>query len=463
MALIKSISGIRGTIGGKTGAGLSGIDIVKFASAYGEFIRRGHPRSNVIVVGRDARLSGPMVEMLVVGALTSMGFDVVNIGLATTPTTEIAVTMEKAAGGIIITASHNPAQWNALKLLNSDGEFLNDCEGKKVLEIADKEDITFADIDHIGRVFTNNTYNRRHIEAVMELPLVDCDAIKRAGFRVAVDAVNSVGGVVIPELLRRLGVKEVIELNCEPNGRFAHTPEPIPENLTQISDLMKSGCADVGFVVDPDVDRLAIVMENGEMFVEEYTLVAVADYVLSHTPGNTVSNLSSSRALRDVTHKHGCDYKASAVGEVNVVKAMKDIGAVIGGEGNGGVIYPELHYGRDALVGVALFLTLLAKSGKKVTELKKTYPQYAISKNKIELTPEIDVDAILEAMKEKYKNENVTDIDGVKIDFEDCWVHLRKSNTEPIIRIYAEASTTEAAERLGEDIKKIVAEVAGIK
>ncbi len=463
MALIKSISGIRGTIGGKTGAGLSGIDIVKFTSAYAEFIRRGNPKSNIIVVGRDSRISGPMVEMLVVGALVSMGFDVVNIGQATTPTTEIAVTGENAAGGIIITASHNPAQWNALKLLNADGEFLKDSEGKKVLEIAENDDITFADIDHIGRVYTNNTYNRRHIESVTNLPLVDCEAIRRANFRVVVDAVNSVGGIIIPQLLRSLGVKEVIELNCEANGKFAHTPEPIPENLTEISDMMKSGCADVGFVVDPDVDRLAIVMENGEMFVEEYTLVAVADYVLSQTPGNTVSNLSSSRALRDITQKHGCEYMASAVGEVNVVEAMKSTDAIIGGEGNGGVIYPEFHYGRDALVGIALFLTLLAKSGKTVSELKKTYPQYAISKNKIELTPEINVDAILEAMKEKYHNENVTDIDGVKIDFEDCWVHLRKSNTEPIIRIYAEASTKHAADILGEEIKKIVAEVAGIK
>lgn len=458
MSLIKSISGIRGTIGGPAGDGLSGLDIVCFTSAYAQFIRRSLPaeKKGVIVVGRDARLSGRMVEKLVVGSLMSMGFDVVNIGMATTPTTELAVTGEKADGGIIITASHNPTQWNALKLLNANGEFLNDAEGKEVLRIAEEKDYTYADVYSLGEEMHNDTWLARHIEMVKALKLVDCEAIAKADFSVAVDAVNSIGGKAIPQLLRALGVKNVIELNCEPNGKFAHTPEPIPENLTQIADLMKEGRADVGFVVDPDVDRLAIVMENGEMFVEEYTLVAVADYILQHTPGSTVSNLSSSRALRDVTRKHGCEYSAAAVGEVNVVTKMKETGAVIGGEGNGGVIYPELHYGRDALVGVAIFLTLMAKSGKKVTELKAGYPQYEISKNKIELTPEINVDAILEAVKELYKDEQVTDIDGVKIDFDDCWVHLRKSNTEPIIRIYSEASTAEEADALAEKIKQVM-------
>ena len=459
MSLIKSISGIRGTIGGRSGEGLGGVDIVRFTAAYCEFIKRGNPSARKIVMGRDARLSGPMVASLVSGTVMAMGLDLVDIGLATTPTTELAVVGEKADGGIIITASHNPRQWNALKLLNADGEFLSDAEGKKVIAIAEAEDFVFAEVDSLGHEMRNDTWGARHIDMVKALPLVDCKAIADAGFTVAVDAVNSVGGIVIPALLRELGVRNVIELNCEANGRFAHTPEPIPENLTQIADLMKEGRADVGFVVDPDVDRLAIVMENGEMFVEEYTLVAVADYVLSHTPGNTVSNLSSSRALRDVTLRHGCSYEAAAVGEVNVVKKMKDTGAVIGGEGNGGVIYPELHYGRDALVGVALFLTLLAKSGKKVSELKKEYPAYAIAKNKIQLTPEIDVDLILEKMKEKYASERVTDIDGVKIDFPDCWVHLRKSNTEPIIRIYSEALTMEQAVALGEDIKKIISQL----
>jgi len=462
MTLIKSISGIRGTIGGTPGEGLSPLDIVKFTAAYAEFIRRTNRgvKSNVIVVGRDARLSGTMVSGIVISTLCAMGYDVVNIGLASTPTTEIAVVKEKAAGGIILTASHNPTQWNALKLLNSNGEFLNDAEGKEVLRIAEAEDYEFVPVDELGHEYVNDTYNRKHIDSVLALDLVDCEAIAKAGFTVAVDAVNSVGGVVIPQLLRALGVKNIIELNCEPNGKFAHTPEPIPENLTQISELMRSGRADVGFVVDPDVDRLAIVMENGEMFVEEYTLVAVADYVLSHTPGATVSNLSSSRALRDVTERHGCSYTASAVGEVNVTTEMKRTGAVIGGEGNGGVIYPASHYGRDALVGVALFLTLLAKSGKKVSELKATYPAYAIAKNKIQLTPGIDVDAILKAVKELYANEKVTDIDGVKIDFADSWVHLRKSNTEPIIRIYSEAPTMEQANELADKIRQVVASMA---
>ncbi len=460
MSLIKSISGIRGTIGGVPGDGLSPLDIVKFTAAYATFISANTSRTNrTIVVGRDARLSGKMVNDMVVGTLTAMGFDVVNIGLASTPTTEIAVVAEKACGGIILTASHNPKQWNALKLLNENGEFLNDAQGKEVLRIAEEEAYSFADVDSLGHEYCNNTYNLRHIEQVLALKLVDVEAIRKADFTVAVDAVNSVGGIVIPQLLRALGVRNIIELNCESTGKFAHTPEPIPQNLTQISSLMADGRADVGFVVDPDVDRLAIVMENGEMFVEEYTLVSIADYVLSHTPGSTVSNLSSSRALRDVTRKHGCEYNAAAVGEVNVTTKMKETGAIIGGEGNGGVIYPEAHYGRDALVGVALFLTLLAKSGKKVSELKKTYPAYEIAKNKMELTPEIDVDAILAAVKEKFAGEQITDIDGVKIDFEDSWVHLRKSNTEPIIRIYSEAATMAEADALAQKIKDVIAEM----
>lgn len=462
MSLIKSISGIRGTIGGHVGEGLSPVDVVKFTAAYAAFIRKTSTvGTNLIVVGRDARLSGPVVDALVVATLRSMGFDVVNIGLASTPTTEIAVTGNHACGGIILTASHNPKQWNALKLLNSDGEFLNDAQGKEVLRIAETEEFEFVGVDNLGALYHDDTWTMRHIDSVLKLKLVDREAIAKAGFTVAVDAVNSVGGIAIPALLKALGVKNVIELNCEANGKFAHTPEPIPQNLTQISDLMRESKADVGFVVDPDVDRLAIVMENGEMFVEEYTLVAVADYILRHTPGSTVSNLSSSRALRDVTRAHGCEYNAAAVGEVNVVTKMKETGAIIGGEGNGGVIYPEAHYGRDALVGVALFLSLLAHSGKKVSELKKEYPAYAIAKNKIELTPDIDVDAILAAVKEHFSNETVTDIDGVKIDFEDSWVHLRKSNTEPIIRIYSEAHTMEEADRLAEEIKGIINTIKG--
>lgn len=462
MSLIKSISGIRGTIGGRPSEGLSPIDIVKFTSAYAACIKhwRGADATGRIVVGRDARISGPMVEQLVVATLQGMGCDVINIGMASTPTTEIAVTGEKADGGIIITASHNPKQWNALKLLNASGEFLDAKQGAEVLALADSGEIDFAEVDNLGTVYTNNTYNLRHIEQVLALKLVDAEAIRKADFTVAIDAVNSVGGVVIPQLLRALGVKNIIELNCTPTGHFAHNPEPIPENLTEIAEVMKTGKADVGFVVDPDVDRLAIVMENGEMFVEEYTLVAVADYVLSHTPGSTVSNLSSSRALRDVTRSHGQEYSASAVGEVNVTTLMKKTGAVIGGEGNGGVIYPAAHYGRDALVGVALFLSLLARSGKSVSQLKAGYPPYAIAKDKITLTPEIDVDAILEKVKEKYAGENITDIDGVKIDFADSWVHLRKSNTEPIIRIYSEASTMEQARALGQSIKEILASLA---
>lgn len=462
MSLIKSISGIRGTIGGQSGDGLSPLDIVKFTAAYASLIRStSTKKSNKIVVGRDARISGEMVNSLVVGTLMSMGFDVVNLGLATTPTTEIAVVGENACGGIILTASHNPKQWNALKLLNENGEFLNAAEGEQVLQIAADESVTFADVDSLGRLINNESYNRKHIESVLALPLVDVEAIRSAGFRVAIDCVNSVGGVIIPMLLEALGVKSVEKLYCEPNGQFPHNPEPLPEHLTDISALIKKGGVDVGFVVDPDVDRLAVISENGEMFGEEYTLVAVADYVLSHTPGNTVSNLSSSRALRDVTRSYGQTYCAAAVGEVNVVAKMKETAAVIGGEGNGGVIYPESHYGRDALVGIALFLTHLAKSGRKVSELRAGYPSYFMAKQKIELTPSIDVDAILIKVKSKYAQYDVTDIDGVKIDFPDCWVHLRKSNTEPIIRIYSEAPTMKEAEALAATIQQVIREMAG--
>lgn len=461
MSLIKSISGIRGTIGGPVGDGLSGVDIVKFTAAYAAFIRKqsGEGRKP-IVVGRDGRLSGAMVEKLVVGTLMSMGFDVINIGMASTPTTELAVVGEHAAGGIIITASHNPVQWNALKLLNANGEFLLDKEGKEVIRIAEADEYEFADVMDLGHEYKVETWDRNHINSVLKLKLVNRDAIAKKNFKVAVDCINSVGGRVIPALLRALGVNDIIELNCEANGKFAHTPEPIPENLTAIAALVRESGADVGFVVDPDVDRLAIVMENGEMFIEENTLIAVADYVLAHTPGATVSNLSSSRGLRDVTEKHGCEYSAAAVGEVNVVTKMKGVNAVIGGEGNGGVIYPELHYGRDALVGVALFLTLMAESGKKVTEIRAGLPKYAIAKNKIQLTPDLDVDAILEDVKKKFANEKITDIDGVKIDFADKWVHLRKSNTEAIIRVYSEASTMEAAEEIGQKIMDVINELA---
>ena len=461
MSLIKSISGIRGTIGGRPGEGLSPLDVVKFTAAYATFIAKTTTKANrTIVVGRDARLSGPMVLDLVTGTLTGMGFDVINIGLASTPTTEIAVTGEDACGGLILTASHNPLQWNALKLLNEHGEFLNDAEGKEVLRIADAEDFNFCEVTELGHVYTNDTYNRRHIEQVLALDLVDRDAIAAANFRVAVDAVNSVGGVVIPQLLRALGVKDIVTLNCEPTGHFAHTPEPIPENLTDIMRVVKDSGADVGFVVDPDVARLAIVKEGGEMFGEEYTLVSIADYVLSHTPGATVSNLSSSRALRDVTNAHGCTYTAAAVGEVNVTTEMKRTGAVIGGEGNGGVIYPAIHYGRDALVGVALFLTMMAKSGRKPSEIRAALPAYSIYKTKVQLTEGLDVDGILAQVKAKFADEKITDIDGVKIDFADKWVHLRRSNTEPIIRIYSEAATPEAAQALAEQIKSIIESLA---
>lgn len=460
MTLIKSISGIRGTIGAAPGDGLTPLDIVKFTSAFAAFIMETSPlKGKRIVVGRDARLSGDMVARIVTGTLVAMGCEVINIGLASTPTTELAVTGEHADGGIILTASHNPRQWNALKLLNHRGEFLNDSEGRKVLEMAETGAYTCAQVEDLGNVYENNTYNLKHIEHVLGLELVDAEAIRRAGFKVCVDAVNSVGGVVIPQLLRALGVEDIVELNCEPNGRFAHNPEPIPENLTQIQDAVRDNGCDVGIIVDPDVDRLALVMEDGDFFGEEYTLVAVSDYVLSHTPGATVSNLSSSRALRDVTVARGGQYTAAAVGEVNVTTEMKRTGAVIGGEGNGGVIYPASHYGRDALVGVALFLTLLAKSGKKMTELRAGYPAYFIHKTKIQLSPEIDVDAILREVKKRYASEKITDIDGVKIDFPESWVHLRKSNTEPIIRIYSEAHTAEEAEKLADAIKEVIASI----
>ncbi len=459
MTLIKSISGIRGTMGGMVGDGLNPLDIVRFTAAYATQIKKNNSGSTKIVVGRDARISGEMVNQLVIGTLLGMGFDVVNIGLATTPTTELAVTMEKAAGGIILTASHNPKQWNALKLLNEKGEFLNALEGENVLKIAAEESFVFSQVDEIGKLSEDSTYTQKHIESVLALELVDTEAIKAAGFRVAIDCVNSVGGIVIPALLRALGVTQVEELYCEPDGQFPHNPEPLPEHLTEISSLMTQVKADVGFVVDPDVDRLAIICEDGSMFGEEYTLVSIADYVLQHTPGNTVSNLSSTRALRDVTAKYGCTYTAAAVGEVNVVAAMKTTHAIIGGEGNGGVIYPASHYGRDALVGIALFLTQLAKSKLSVSALRKTYPEYYISKNKIQLTPAIDVDNVLKVIKDSYKQYEVNDIDGVKIDFPTGWVHLRKSNTEPIIRIYSESRTPEQAEGFAtaiiEEIKRI--------
>lgn len=461
MTLIKSISGIRGTIGGKAGEGLNPLDIVKFTSAYATLIRRTSTvKSNKIVVGRDARISGEMVKNVVCGTLMGMGFDVVNIGLASTPTTELAVTMAGACGGIILTASHNPKQWNALKLLNEHGEFLNAAEGEEVLRIAEAEAFEYADIDHIGSYIEDNTYNEKHIESVLALKLVDVEAIRRANFRVAIDCVNSVGGIILPELLHRLGVQHVEKLYCEPTGNFQHNPEPLEKNLGDIMNLMKGGKADVAFVVDPDVDRLAMICEDGTMYGEEYTLVTVADYVLKHTPGNTVSNLSSTRALRDVTRKYGMQYNAAAVGEVNVVTKMKETNAVIGGEGNGGVIYPESHYGRDALVGIALFLSHLAHEGKKVSELRASYPNYYIAKNRIDLTPQTDVDAILAKVKDLYKAEEINDIDGVKIDFPDKWVHLRKSNTEPIIRVYSEAATMETADELGKQIMDIVYSLA---
>ena len=456
MTLIKSISGIRGTIGGPVGDGLSPVDVVKFTSAYAKIIRKSSQvKTNKIVVGRDARLSGQMVEKLVVGTLMGMGFDVVNIGLASTPTTELAVTMEGACGGIILTASHNPKQWNALKLLNEKGEFLNKEEGEEVLALAENDDYEYVEVTELGKEI-NKDYTDKHIEAVLGLKLVDVEAIKNANFKVALDCVNSVGGIILPKLLNALGVNTVTSLYGEPTGDFQHNPEPLEKNLQDIMNLMAKGENDVAFVVDPDVDRLAIICENGEMFGEEYTLVSVADYVLSHTPGNTVSNLSSTRALSDVTRAHGGSYEAAAVGEVNVVTKMKATNAIIGGEGNGGVIYPESHYGRDALVGIALFLSHLAHKSMKVSELRKTYPAYFISKQKIELSPAIDVDAILKQVEEKFASEKVNTIDGVKIDFPEKWVHLRKSNTEPIIRIYSEAKSMEEADELGQEIINII-------
>ena len=465
MSLIKSISGIRGTIGGPTGDTLNPLDIVKFTSAYATFIRKSKPEgSNRIVVGRDARISGEMVKNVVCGTLMGMGYDVVNIGLASTPTTELAVTMAGADGGIIITASHNPRHWNALKLLNDKGEFLTAADGADVLAIAEAEAFEYADVDHLGS-YTEENYDEKHVDAVMNLKLVDAEAVKAAKFNVVVDSINSVGGIILPKLLDRLGVSYTF-LNKEANGDFQHNPEPLAKNLTGIMDTLKKGGYDLGIVVDPDVDRLAFICEDGEMYGEEYTLVSVADYILANSPKDakltTVSNLSSTRALRDVTEKYGGTYSAAAVGEVNVTTKMKEVGAVIGGEGNGGVIYPESHYGRDALVGIALFLSSLAQKGMKVSELRKTFPEYFIAKNRIDLTPDTDVDAILNKVKEMYsaeKDVQVNDIDGVKIDFPDKWVHLRKSNTEPIIRVYSEAHTMAEADEIGKKIMDIVIEM----
>lgn len=460
MTLIKSISGIRGTIGGATSKGLTPLDIVKFTSAYATLIRRTCTiKNNKIVVGRDARLSGPMVRNVVVGTLMGMGWDVIDIDLATTPTTELAVTMEGASGGIILTASHNPKQWNALKLLNEKGEFLNKEEGNEVLRIAEAEDFDYAEVDKLGTCIIDLSYNQKHIDAVLALPLVDVEAIRKAHFRVAIDTVNSVGGIILPELLKQLGVETITGLYTEPTGDFQHNPEPLERNLGDIMELMKKGQHDVAFVVDPDVDRLAMICEDGKMYGEEYTLVTVADYILKHTPGNTVSNLSSTRALRDVTRKYGMQYYASAVGEVNVTTRMKEVGAVIGGEGNGGVIYPAIHYGRDALVGIALLLSHIAHEGKKLSELRATYPSYFMAKNRIDIKPDTDVPSILAKVKDIFKKEEINDIDGVKIDFADSWVHLRSSNTEPIIRVYSEASSPEKAEAIGQKVMTIVMEL----
>jgi len=451
MTLIKSISGIRGTIGGCVGDALTPLDIVRFTASYATFIRKQSSSSNTIIIGRDARISGEMVSSIVSGTLIGCGFDVLDVGLSTTPTIEVAVQIEQSAGGIIITASHNPKQWNALKLLNDKGEFLSAKDGEEILELAENDAFTFSEVDDLGKYTFDDTFNDKHIEEVLNLNLVDVDLVQSAGFKVVVDAVNSTGGFMIPRLLEIMGV-ECVKLYCEPNGKFPHNPEPLTKNLTEISKLVVQEKADFGIVVDPDVDRLAIVCEDGSMFGEEYTLVAVADYVLSKTPGNTVSNLSSTRALRDVTNNHNGSYEASAVGEVNVVDKMKATNAIIGGEGNGGVIYPEMHYGRDALIGVALFLTQLAERKISAKTLRDSYPNYFISKNKIQLTPEIDVDAILTTLEEKYKNEQITTIDGLKIDFQEGWVHLRKSNTEPIIRIYAESEGEEKANKFANDM-----------
>ena len=459
MTLIKSISGIRGTIGGKAGDGLTPLDIVRFTSSYASFIRNERSSSNTIIIGRDARISGEMVSNIVSGTLMGCGFDVLDVGLSTTPSIEVAVQLNKSAGGIILTASHNPKQWNALKLLNAKGEFLSADDGEYILTLAEKDDFTFSQVDDLGNYTFDDSFNDKHIEEVLKLDLVDVDLIKSVGFKVVVDAVNSTGGFMVPNLLEKMGV-ECIKLFCDPNGHFPHNPEPLPENLTEISKLVVREGADFGIVVDPDVDRLAMVCEDGTMFGEEYTLVAVADYVLSKTPGNTVSNLSSTRALSDITNKHNGGYQASAVGEVNVVEMMKATNSVIGGEGNGGVIYPELHYGRDALVGIALFLTQLAERKISVRELRNSYPNYFISKNKIQLTSEINVDKILSDLEDKYKKEKITSIDGLKIDFKEGWVHLRKSNTEPIIRVYAESKGEDKANALAEnmikEIKKLI-------
>ncbi|ESU28347.1 phosphoglucosamine mutase [Flavobacterium limnosediminis JC2902] len=462
MTLIKSISGIRGTIGGKVGDNLTPVDAVKFASAYGTFLKQNIGKDKLtVVIGRDARISGPMIHNLVVNTLVGLGIDVIDLGLSTTPTVEVAVPLEKADGGIILTASHNPKQWNALKLLNAKGEFLNGADGAKILEIAEAEAFDFSDVDSLGTITENDAYMDIHIDEVLNLPLVDADAVAKRKFKVVVDGVNSSGGIIIPKLLELMGV-EVVKLYCEPNGHFPHNPEPLKEHLGDICKLVVEEKADFGVVVDPDVDRLAFISNDGEMFGEEYTLVAVADYVLSKTPGNTVSNMSSSRALRDITEKHNGSYQASAVGEVNVVELMKATNAIIGGEGNGGIIYPESHYGRDSLVGVALFLTHLANMEMTVAELRASYPQYFMSKNKIELTPQIDVDAVLKTMTEKYASENISTIDGVKIDFPTEWVHLRKSNTEPIIRIYTEAPTQTEADVLAERFVSELKQIAGI-
>ena len=459
MTLIKSISGIRGTIGGAAGEGLTPLDIVKFTSAYGTWAVRKTGK-NKIVVGRDARISGSMVNSLVSGTLQGLGIDVIDLGLSTTPTVEVAVPLEDAAGGIILTASHNPKQWNALKLLNHEGEFISDADGKEVLNIAESSDFSYADVNDLGKVIQDNSYLKKHIDLVLALPLVDVVAIKKANFNIVIDCVNSTGGLFVPALLEALGVKTIHKLYCEPDGNFPHNPEPLPENLLALSQEVVKNRADLGIAVDPDVDRLAFVCEDGNMFGEEYTLVAVADYVLKNKKGNTVSNLSSTRALRDVTENAGGEYHAAAVGEVNVVNKMKEVNAVIGGEGNGGVIYPELHYGRDALVGIALFLTHLAKYGKSVSNLRSTYPGYYISKNKITLTPEMDIDGLLLKVEEKYKKQPHTTIDGLKIEFDKEWVHLRRSNTEPIIRIYSEGNSETVAESLANkiigDIKEIL-------
>ena len=461
MTLIKSISGFRGTIGGMPGDTLNPLDIVKSVSAYATLRRKSYKGTGKIVVGRDARISGPMVSEIVCGTLMGMGYDVVNIGMATTPTTEIAVTAEHADGGIIITASHNPRQWNALKFLNEKGEFLSKTEAAEVVRIADEGKFLYADVDNLGTCKDDNSYNQKHIDLVKSLALVDTDAIRKANFRVAIDTVNSVGGVILPELLKQLGVNVVGGLYLEPTGDFKHNPEPLQQNLGDIMQLMSSGNFDIGFVVDPDVDRLAIIDEKGNMYGEEYTLVTVADYILQHTPGNTVSNLSSTRALRDVTEKYGCKYTPAAVGEVNVVTKMKETDAVIGGEGNGGVIYPAAHYGRDALVGIALILTFFAKLGKKTSEIRNSYPRYEMAKNRIDLKPGTNPDDILAKVQAKYTGENVTTIDGVKIDFPDSWVHLRKSNTEPIIRVYSEAPSVQEAQELGNRFVNEIKEIIG--